>query len=309
MLCPTTIRRYVSVVDEFATFLCGPREGGSVPLEATEAVHVKEFLRCCARRNTLSKSLWNVRLAALRTFYGFLFKQEIITVNPAEKVDRAKIHPREPVPLSFEEVLRLADAAKQSSSAYAARNETIVHVLFHCGLRVSELVSLDVDQVQTNKDDYLFVNVRRKGNKWLSTSFNEVVAEALGRYLKDRKRMNPPENVTALFLSDRCVRMSVRAVQEMIRCCAKRADIGGRPITPHLLRHSSATELKNMGVHARVVQDHLGHARITTTQRYMHVSNGERRQVINDLGKRYQERLASRPGHHPRQPIKRKTSG
>ena len=163
MLSQATIERYVGVMEEFALFL--QTEFGDQPfaLEAMDKAHLIGFLRGQGQ----SRATWNTRLAALRSFYGYLFKEEIITVNPANMIDRVKTSPREPVPLTFDEMLKLVNALKASSSAYRTRNVAIVQILFHCALRVAELVSLNLDQVDVN--GHLFLNVRRKGDKWLSS--------------------------------------------------------------------------------------------------------------------------------------------
>lgn len=287
-----TIKRYVAVLDEFTGFLAERANGAGIALEAVEKAQLVEFLREGAQApREPSRSLWNTRLAALRAFYDYLFKVEVVTVNPAQRIDRLKTNPREPVPLSLDEFLGLVEAMAQAPVSYRTRNVAIVQVLFHCALRVSELVSLEVGQVDF--ENYVFANVRTKGKKWLSVPFNDLVAEALERCLKNRKRLGAAEEETALFLSDRGTRLSVRSVQGLIRSYAKLAGIS-RPVTPHLLRHSGATELADLGTPLRVVQEICGHASITTTQRYVHVKGTARRQAINALGRQVAKRARQR---------------
>lgn len=206
-------------------------------------------------------------------------------MNPAMTLERQRVIPKEPVPLSFDEMLRLVEAVEgHCSTVYKHRNVAILQVLFHCALRVAEVVSLDLSQLDF--DNYVFLDVRRKGGKLLAAAFNDVVAEALQRYLRVRREHSPEGDDPALFLSDRKKRLGVRAVQAMVK---KYADLAGisRTVSPHLLRHSSATQLMEVGTPLRVVQEICGHASVETTQRYVHVNNGQRKQAVDALGREW----------------------
>lgn len=297
-----TIKRYVGVLEEFEAFLSGSSGDAGVALEAVEKPQLIEFLRRGAKESREpSRSVWNCRLAALRSFYDYLFKQEVVTVNPAMRIDRLKTNPREPVPLSLDEFLALVDALEKYSAVQnRARNVAIVQVLYHCALRVSELASLNLEQVDF--DNNLFANVRTKGKKWLSIPFPDIVDDALERYLKERREDGSAG--MALFLSGRHQRLSVRSVQDMLKRYGALAGIG-RPVGPHLLRHSGATEMADMGTPMRVVQEICGHASVTTTERYVHVRAGARRAAIEALGKRVKARGTRRsrlPHSTSRQP-------
>jgi site-specific recombinase XerD len=199
---------------------------------------------------------------------------------------------KEPVPLSFDEMIRLVEAVEDNcASVYKHRNVAILQILFHCALRVTEVVSLDLSQLDF--DNYLFLNVRRKGGKELAAAFNDVVAESIEKYLAVRDEFAPEGGDQALFLSDRKRRLSVRAVQEMVRRYAELAGISRR-VSPHLLRHSSATQLVEVGTPLRVVQEICGHASVSTTQRYVHVNNGQRRRAVDALGERWKSESRSR---------------
>jgi len=254
-----------------------------VGCESVDKTLIIEYLRQRANRGvTRSRSVWNTHLSALRAFYGYLFREEVIMDNPALRVERMKPFFREPTPLSLDEAVRLTEAVEEHAQPpYRARNEAIVQVLFHCALRVAELVSLDLAQVDF--DNYVFVGVRTKGGKHLSVAFNDVVAEALGKYLTCRQEIVGASDIGALFLSDRRTRISIRAVQDLVRRYAELAGISRR-VSPHLLRHSSATQLVEIGTPLSVVQEMCGHASVTTTQRYVHVSGGQRRHAVDALG-------------------------
>jgi integrase/recombinase XerC len=285
-----TIKRYVAVLEEFAAFMVSEPGYEVVDLDRVEKLHLVQFLRRGCDGEP-SRAVWNIRLAALRSFYDYLFKTELVAANPALKIDRLKTNPKEPVPLSLDEYLALVDAMAASSKRYRARNVAIVQVLFHCALRVAELVSLDIDQVDL--ENYVFANVRTKGKKWLSAPLNDLVAEAIERYLKERAARSGPAEEGPLFLSNRGKRLGVRAVQDLVTKYARKAGIA-RTVTPHLLRHSGATELADLGTPLRVVQEICGHASVTTTERYVHVRAGARRRAIEALGTEVARRRVQR---------------
>jgi len=281
MLQPSTVARYVDVVRKFATYAEGLDPDR--PLHALAADELSEFLRSYAtdRDEQPSKALWNIGLSALRAFYGHLFKLEVISANPALRIDRQRVRPTARLTLSFDEMIGVLDAVDTGSAGvYRSRNVAIFQVLFQCGIRVAELVSLNRDQVDfTNR---VFHAVKAKGGKRLSLAFNDVVAEALELYLTDTKTVQPREREAALFVSNRGTRMSVRAVQNLVRDYARRAGIM-RPVTPHLFRHSNVTTLVDMGTPLHVVQRYFDHESITTTQRYSHARSAQTREAGDQL--------------------------
>jgi len=275
-----TVKRYGAVLREFSRFL--RRVHADLLLAGLTHRELSAFLReTSTTSNGPSPTAWNLGLSGLRAFYGYLNHSETLMLNPTLKLERHKIASREPVPLSLDEFLALVDAANASGDAQRLRNVGIVQVLFHTALRVRELVSLDIDRVDW--DARVFRDVRTKGSKWLSAPFNDMVAAALGAYIEERAGRGASEG--ALFVSNRRTRLSVRAVQEIVSALGEAAGIE-RPVTPHLLRHSSATELVELGTPIRVVQEVCGHASVTTTERYVHVRSGARREAIDALGER-----------------------
>lgn len=283
-----TIKRYTGIVEEFALFLDNlTKDNIGLGLETVDKHHLIQFLRRNDEAEP-SRALWNIRLAALRAFYDYLYKVGIVMTNPAMRIDRLKTNPRQPVPLSLDELLAVIDAIEQEAGLYRSRNTAIIQVFFHCALRVAELVSLNMDQVDFQ--NYLFTNIRTKGGKWISLPFNDLVAACLEQYLRQRK---PVEGQTALFLSNRGQRLSIRAVEELVKTYAMKAGIS-RPVGPHLLRHSGATELADLGTPLHVVQEICGHASVTTTQHYVHAKGNARRKAIDALGKEVSKRAKQR---------------
>ena len=290
---PRTIGNYLPVVRDFI--------GVVTPTGTQEAFRQvdKSLVRAYLRRpgpsgNPPTAPLWNMRLSAIRSLFSYLVETEIVLVNVALQLDRQKVHSTERIPLSFDELHRLVDSVRQKSeSSYRSRNMAIVLTLIHTALRVAEVVSLDIAQVDF--DHYALLDVRAKGGKRLSVAINDVVAEALQNYLVDRSQLHPAPGETALFLSDRGTRLSIRTVQEFVKRFGGLADIR-TPVTPHVLRHSSATRLAELGTPLRVVQEICGHASVTTTERYVHVNGNERRRAIDALAAHWRKHADARAG-------------
>lgn len=241
-----------------------------------------------------SRSVWNLRLAALRSLVGYLLSTEALAADPTLGLKRHKVRSREPVPLSFDEFLAILKAAARTGAP--ARSVAIVQTLFNSGLRVRELVSLDVGLVEWGAR--VFRDVRVKGGKWLCVPFNDLVVASLERYLRTRRRADRAAS-SPLFLSRRGGRLSVRAVQRLV------SDLGGeagilRPVTPHLFRHTNATELSNLGTPIKVVQSLYGHASPSTTETYIHPKDGAERLAVDALGeavRRHMRLRGRRIGH------------
>jgi site-specific recombinase XerD len=288
---PATIERYTEVMEEFTSFL-DAELGGSVTLEAVQKAHILSFLRRGTKTVAQpSASVWNTRLATLRTFYRNLYEEELIDVNPSLRAKFRDPRPDETIPLSWEEFLSLVDATGRGAQLYRSRNAAIIQVFFHCLLRVSELVSLSIDQVDFER--HQFTNVEVKGGKKCSIPFNDLVADYLERYLKNREAFGAPAEERALFLSNRGQRMSVRSVEAMMAMMGKRAGIA-RAVYPHLIRHSGATELAELGAELPIVQRQLNHESVRTTQHYVHPRDTARRMFIEELGRETARRLRQR---------------
>lgn len=281
---PGTVRRYLRSVHRFLAFLSAS-EG---PLPAASAVRRTE-LRAYLTEEAASPAVWNVELAALRAFFSYLLREEVIAENPALFVDRQKVTAPDRVPLTFEEMFAVLDAVEDGAPHHLrTRNLAIFVLFFHAGIRVGELVSLDLHQLDLAAR--AIIDVRLKGRKRMSILMSDEATETLELYLADRPRLLRDQQNPAVFLSAEGTRLSARTVEEMVAGYAKRAGIGRR-VTPHLLRHSSATAYAEL-TQLRVVQEILGHAAVTTTERYTHVEKRLRRAAVSDMGRAWTEALA-----------------
>jgi site-specific recombinase XerD len=282
-----TVKRYQRTLEDFAEFVTDL----DLALDHVSRDQIVAFAGRSVRGREPSHATWNARVAALRAFYGYLYRRDIVNSNPSLRVDRHRERAAERLPLSFDEALGVVDViAKQSSDAYRSRNVAIFQLFVHSALRVAEVVSLNVGQVDF--DNRVLLGVRAKGEKYLSVYFSDLVSEALERYLRHRSLLHPKASEQALFLSDRGTRMSVRSVQEMVRRYGRLAGIS-RPVTPHLLRHSSVSQLAEIGTPITVIQDICGHESIRTTQRYVHLGGEHRRSAVDALDKEWRRRKRS----------------
>ena len=292
MRSETTIVKYLAVLKELSAFAHRTNTEPKKSIASLGKNELTAFLRNTSQHHgNPSKSGWNLRLAGLRSYYDYLYKKEVISMNPAMRIDRMRPDTKETVPLNLDELLALLDGVGASSKLYRARNRALVLVMFHSALRVAEVVSLNTDHVDFSNN--LFLDIRTKGGNRISLPFPDLVAEALQQHLSSRNQADLGRGSKALFVSNRGTRISVRAVQSLLTDYGKKAGIS-RPVTPHLLRHSGATELAELGTPMRVVQDICGHASIVTTERYVHPKINAKRQAIVALGEKVAMKIKAR---------------
>jgi len=212
------------------------------------------------------------KLASLRTFFRYLEQNAVTRDNPAAALASPKIRRRLPRVLDAETAAEVMDAPRtRDDGAESARDAALLELLYGSGLRVSELVGLDLEHVELESAE---VRVLGKGNKERIVPLGSKACAALEAYLARRgelrARRTAPDG-RALFLSRRGRRLGVRWVQKLVQ---RYGALGaGRPdLHPHALRHSCATHLLEGGADLRVIQELLGHSSLATTERYTHVS-------------------------------------
>lgn len=269
-----TVENYDRYLNRFLAF-----SKAKSPSQVTEQM-VREFRislnRSPGAAGTMKKNTQNYHLIALRAFLKFLRKRDIESLNP-ERIELAKTGGRDLDLITASELERLMQGPK-GDALQALRDRAILELLFSTGLRVSELCSLDQD-IDLTRDEF---SVRGKGDKvrvvFLSPSAKKAVAE----YLKKRGDMSD-----ALFVSyglggkgkgKDLPRLTPRSVERIVKQYAIKAGIT-RKVTPHVIRHSFATDLLSNGADLRSVQAMLGHANIATTQVYTHVTDSHLRDV------------------------------
>lgn len=227
------------------------------------------------RMEPMKRRTQNYYLIALRAFLKFLRKRGIESLNP-ERIELAKVPERSLDLISPVELKRLM-SAPDKKTIEGKRDKAILELFFSTGLRISELCGLSIDDVDLTRDEF---SVRGKGDKVRVVFISDEARSCLQDYLKNRKDMDD-----ALFVrygrkinDGGDLRISPRAVQRLLKKYATRAGIT-RKVTPHVLRHSFATDLLSNGADLRSVQALLGHANIATTQVYTHVTDKHLREV------------------------------
>jgi integrase/recombinase XerD len=285
-LARNTVEAYARDLADFIDF--ATRRGAARPVDLSRAT-ITLYLLALRRRGRAPSSVAR-RLAAIRVWTGFLLREGLITDDPALDVHPGRLPRRLPGVLTVAEVERLL-AQPHGAHPLALRDRAILELLYAAGLRVSELVALDVGDVHLDAE---YVRCLGKGSKERIVPIGAPAARAVQRYLAQgrpgltRGRLRP-----ALFLSRRGGRLTRQSVWLLLRAYAARARLR-RPLGPHMLRHSFATHLLEGGADLRAVQEMLGHASVATTQRYTHLTRARLRDVYRRAHPRDQMRVGSR---------------
>ncbi len=265
-----TARNYRREVGEFLRFL---RKEGISSLQDIDRQILTRYL-LWLRAKGYAKASIRRRISELRSFFRYLVGQKILESNPMEAISAPKVPQRLPRYLKSEEI-RAIMQAPDTSQPLGQRDRAILEILYATGMRISELVGLDLGSVDVAKGEMM---VRGKGSKERIVLLGRPARDALNLYLKEgRPRLLKGKRKSALFLNRSGERLSVRGVQSMLDRCARKA--GLKWVTPHLFRHTFATHMLGGGADLRVVQELLGHASLSSTQVYTHVSQRRARDV------------------------------
>ncbi len=268
---PYTVRNYTSDLISFFYFLRGKTVGS---LKEGDKHVVRDYLSYLMEQGFVKASIAR-KLSAIRSFYRYLLREEIISTSPLATTSSPKLDRRLPYFLTIDEMTRLLETP-DSATPQGQRNRALLELLYAAGLRVSELVKLNLEQINLETRE---IRVMGKGSKERMTLMGEPAARALAAYLEQgRPKLSGEKKTSAVFLNRYGERLTERSVQSILEEYANIAGLDKR-VHPHMLRHTFATHLLDGGADLRVVQELLGHASLSTTQIYTHVSKSQAKKV------------------------------
>ncbi len=225
-------------------------------------------------KNDLASSSINRHLSSIRSFYDFMIKNNHLANSPFKLINGPKKEKKLPNYLQYEEFLDLIEACEEN--ALGLRNRMILELLFATGVRVSELVSIKIDDINFKAREIKIVG---KGNKTRIVYFNKTCQSIMSKYvLEARQELLKGEKCDYLLINHLGNPLTRRGVADILEKLIQKSSLKHK-ISPHTLRHTFATLLLNEGMDIREVQELLGHARLSTTSIYTHVSNEEMRRV------------------------------
>ena len=262
-----TVSGYSRDLTEFAAFL-----GEAPRLLAMDGTSIRSFVVSLHGRN--SSATVGRKLSALRTFCRFLQRRGLLAADPLAGVTGPRAGQAIPVFLTIDETFALLEEPREIDT-FRLRDQAMLELLYSTGMRVSELVSRDLPDLDFTSE---VLRVTGKGRKERLVPVGRPALEALDSWLPQRQQLlaargarGKSVSTEAMFLNSRGSRLTARSVERLVRMYGERAGIS-QIVTPHALRHSFATHMLEMGADLRAVQELLGHASLSTTQRYTHLT-------------------------------------
>lgn len=265
---PHTITNYEVDLKFFASFI-GDRDVASL-----DHLALRKFLAQMRTKNYAKRTIAR-KLASLRSFFRFLFREGHIKNNPITAISTPKLDKKLPVVLDVAKVAKLVQAPPENTAG-GLRDRAILETLYSAGIRVSELVGLDVDEVDFISE---VIKVFGKGRKERMVPIGSHAVSALRKYL-DKRGDDKAKDKGAVFLNKSGKRLTDRGVRRIVDKYVRQTSVAEH-ISPHSLRHSFATHLLDRGADLRSVQELLGHMNLSTTQIYTHVTT-ERLKTVYD---------------------------
>lgn len=270
MASPHTHKNYLVDIAQFFSFLekkiPAIKDGGVGHIGKVDVDIVRAYLG--QMFETKAPSSMARKIASLRTFFQYCLREGYVSANPAKEVATPKIPKRIPHFLTIDEVLALLKQP-EGSDVLSLRDRAILELLYASGLRVSEMVGLNLEDVDLEGKS---VRVMGKGRKERVVPMGNKAAEALSVYLAKRDTLISKEMTQlAFFINCRGGRLTARSIERLLGKYIQRTGLQ-KTVTPHVLRHTFATHLLGAGADMRGIQELLGHASLSTTQKYTHVN-------------------------------------
>jgi integrase/recombinase XerC len=262
-----TLRNYASDLEQFATYFEPPGEPSAPDLESFDLPLMREWLASLYDAGLTTVTVRR-KMAAVRALFKFLRDEGLLQSNIAARLRTPKIKQRLPDVMSAEKTNNLLDAVEDGrvpEKPSKERDMAFLELLYGCGIRVSELVGINVEDIELAEG---WLRVRGKGENERQVPIGARAVDAVARYLRTR---SASEREQALFVNGRGTRLGDRQVRRLVKLYALLAT-GDSTVHPHSFRHAYATHLLSDGADLRAIQELLGHARLSTTQKYTQVS-------------------------------------
>jgi integrase/recombinase XerC len=258
-----TIKAYAGDLRNFSTYV------GSRPWRSIDHVVIRGFLSHLYEKG-LGKTSVARSLAAVRSLYRWLAQEGVVQQNPAALVSTPKLPKKLPRVPTIEEINTVLDGEMPEVAAFPERERLMLELLYGCGIRNSELISINLDDIHLSTEVIL---IRGKGKKERYVPFGDSVKAALTAYLPTRQKLvaERKKNTLALLINNRGGRLTTRSVGRIIKKIAVAKGLSP-DVHPHTLRHAFGTHLLEEGADLRAIQEMLGHERLSTTQRYTQLS-------------------------------------
>jgi integrase/recombinase XerC len=258
-----TVKAYRGDLDEFAAY------AGSRGWKQIDHVTIRGFLSHLYEKG-LGKTSVARSLAAVRSLYRWLAQEGVVEQNPAALVSTPKLPKKLPRVPTIEEMNSVLDGKMPEVAAFPERDRLMLELLYGCGIRNSELIGINLDDIRLSAEAIL---IRGKGKKERYVPFGDSVRTALAAYLPVRQQMltNTKKNTAGLLVNWRGGRLTTRSVGRIIKRIAVAKGLSPE-VHPHTLRHAFGTHMLEEGADLRAIQEMLGHERLSTTQRYTQLS-------------------------------------
>ena len=278
-----TLRNYESDLVQFYDYVAPPNSDGErreVNLHLIDNLTIREYMATLYEKKKKKSSIHR-KVATLRTFFRFMCREGVLENNPAMLVTSPRVERTLPTHLNIQDMIRFIETP-ETETVLGKRDRAILELLYASGVRVSELVGLNLTDIDFTR---MSLRVKGKGRKERIVPFGNHAKAALEIYLGVRGELlveaDPDDrDPLAVFMNYQGTRITTRSVGRMIDKYVKQcADL--HHISPHSLRHSFATHLLDAGADLRTIQELLGHARLTTTQNYTHVSTDKLMEVYD----------------------------
>ncbi|MDE3095730.1 MAG: site-specific tyrosine recombinase XerD [Chloroflexota bacterium] len=271
-----TVAAYRNDLQQFDSYLTSVAGNGRArDWEGLERAIITDYLLALKRKNYAEATVAR-KVAAIKSFFQYLQAEGMIRRNPAESLESPRVGRSLPKPLSVTEIDELLEQPMKRNTPEARRDRAMLELLYASGMRVTELVSLDVDDVNISAS---YVRCMGKGSKERTIPIHEQAVAAVVAYLDSgRAALVKHRKEGALFVNRRGERLTRQGFWLILKQYAKEANIA-TAVTPHVLRHSFATHMLRGGAPLRNVQELLGHANISTTQVYTQIASEQVRQV------------------------------